>query len=227
MDDAPNFGQADAGSFKPSRPVESLKHTKEFVCALQVEANPIVANETNRFAFAVLGSDFDLCLGARASVFDCVGKQIDDDLAQHERIAQHFGQVPDPPVNLAPFDFNAQFPSHIPHERGEAHPLEAHFHVAQSGKLQQGGNHFPHMRRRLRDRLEMLAADFDERDPAVEALISLAIAACKKQGKYVGICGQGPSDHPDFARWLAAEGISSLSLNPDSVISTWQQLAKP
>ena len=73
--------------------------------------------------------------------------------------------------------------------------------------------------------LELLAADFDERDPAVKALISLAIAACKKQGKYIGICGQGPSDHPDFAQWLVAEGISSISLNPDSVISTWQKLA--
>ena len=73
--------------------------------------------------------------------------------------------------------------------------------------------------------LELLAADFDERDPAVKSLISLAIAACKKQGKYIGICGQGPSDHPDFAQWLVAEGISSISLNPDSVISTWQQLA--
>ncbi len=73
--------------------------------------------------------------------------------------------------------------------------------------------------------LELLAADFDERDPAVKALISMAIAACKKQGKYIGICGQGPSDHPDFARWLEQEGISSISLNPDSVIATWQQLA--
>ncbi|MES2584505.1 MAG: phosphoenolpyruvate synthase [Pseudomonadota bacterium] len=73
--------------------------------------------------------------------------------------------------------------------------------------------------------LELLAADFDERDPAVKALISLAIAACKRQGKYIGICGQGPSDHPDFAEWLVEEGISSISLNPDSVISTWQQLA--
>ncbi|MBK9346313.1 MAG: phosphoenolpyruvate synthase [Burkholderiales bacterium] len=73
--------------------------------------------------------------------------------------------------------------------------------------------------------LEVLAADFDERDPAVEALISMAIAACKRQGKYIGICGQGPSDHPDFAQWLVDEGISSISLNPDSVISTWQQLA--
>ena len=73
--------------------------------------------------------------------------------------------------------------------------------------------------------LELLAADFDERDPAVKALISMAIAACKKQGKYVGICGQGPSDHPDFAQWLAAEGISSLSLNPDSVVATWKGLA--
>jgi pyruvate,water dikinase len=73
--------------------------------------------------------------------------------------------------------------------------------------------------------LELLAADFDERDPAVKALISLAIAACKRQGKYIGICGQGPSDHPDFAVWLEREGISSISLNPDSVIATWQQLA--
>ena len=73
--------------------------------------------------------------------------------------------------------------------------------------------------------LPVLAADFDERDPAVKALISLAIAACKRQGKYIGICGQGPSDHPDFAQWLKDEGISSISLNPDSVIATWQQLA--
>ncbi len=74
--------------------------------------------------------------------------------------------------------------------------------------------------------LEMLAADFDERDPAIKAMIKMAITACKAQGKYVGICGQGPSDHPDFARWLADEGISSLSLNPDSVVATWQGLAK-
>ncbi|GKS82537.1 phosphoenolpyruvate synthase [Acidovorax sp. SUPP1855] len=74
--------------------------------------------------------------------------------------------------------------------------------------------------------LELLAQDFDERDPAVLALLSRAIAACKAQGKYVGICGQGPSDHPDFAEWLDKEGISSISLNPDSVIATWQQLAR-
>jgi pyruvate,water dikinase len=73
--------------------------------------------------------------------------------------------------------------------------------------------------------LELLAQDFDERDPAVEALIHLAIKACRAQGKYIGICGQGPSDHPDFAQWLAKEGITSISLNPDSVIATWQQLA--
>ncbi|MCZ2407074.1 MAG: phosphoenolpyruvate synthase [Burkholderiales bacterium] len=73
--------------------------------------------------------------------------------------------------------------------------------------------------------LELLAADFDERDPAVEALIHLAIQACRAQGKYIGICGQGPSDHPDFAQWLAKEGITSISLNPDSVMATWQQLA--
>ncbi len=73
--------------------------------------------------------------------------------------------------------------------------------------------------------LEVLAADFDERDPAVTALISQAIKACKAQGKYIGICGQGPSDHPDFAEWLTKEGISSISLNPDSVIATWKKLA--
>ena len=73
--------------------------------------------------------------------------------------------------------------------------------------------------------LEILAVDFDERDPAVQALIHMAIQACLAQGKYIGICGQGPSDHPDFAQWLADEGISSISLNPDSVIATWQQLA--
>jgi pyruvate, water dikinase len=73
--------------------------------------------------------------------------------------------------------------------------------------------------------LELLAHDFDERDPAVKALLSMAIGACKAEGKYVGICGQGPSDHPDFAQWLRDEGISSISLNPDSVVDTWQLLA--
>jgi len=73
--------------------------------------------------------------------------------------------------------------------------------------------------------LELLAQDFDERDPAVKALLSLAINACKAAGKYVGICGQGPSDHPDFAQWLRDEGINSISLNPDSVVDTWQLLA--
>ena len=73
--------------------------------------------------------------------------------------------------------------------------------------------------------LELLAADFDERDPAVKALIRMAIQACRAQGKYVGICGQGPSDHPDFATWLRDEGINSISLNPDTVIDTWRRLA--
>jgi pyruvate,water dikinase len=73
--------------------------------------------------------------------------------------------------------------------------------------------------------LEQLAHDFDERDPAVKALISRAIAACRATGKYIGICGQGPSDHPDFADWLASEGIVSISLNPDTVVETWQRLA--
>jgi len=73
--------------------------------------------------------------------------------------------------------------------------------------------------------MELLAKDFDERDPAVKFLISRAIKACRAADKYVGICGQGPSDHPDFANWLADEGIVSISLNPDSVVETWQRLA--
>jgi len=74
--------------------------------------------------------------------------------------------------------------------------------------------------------MDILARDFDERDPAVKAMISRAIAACRAVGKYVGICGQGPSDHPDFADWLAAEGIVSMSLNPDTVVETWKRLAR-
>ena len=74
--------------------------------------------------------------------------------------------------------------------------------------------------------LAQLADDFDERDPAVKAMISRAITACRATGKYVGICGQGPSDYPDFADWLAQEGIVSMSLNPDTVVETWQRLAK-
>ncbi|MGA0016023.1 MAG: phosphoenolpyruvate synthase [Burkholderiaceae bacterium] len=74
--------------------------------------------------------------------------------------------------------------------------------------------------------LELLANDFDERDPAVLALLERAIDACRAQGKYIGICGQGPSDHPDFARWLKDKGIASISLNPDTVVATWQALAK-
>ena len=73
--------------------------------------------------------------------------------------------------------------------------------------------------------MELLAADFDERDPAIKALLTKVIATCRAKGKYVGICGQGPSDHPDFAEWLMQEGIESISLNPDSVIDTWQKLA--
>ncbi len=72
----------------------------------------------------------------------------------------------------------------------------------------------------------LIAVDFDERDPAVKHMLSLAIAACRKQGKYVGICGQGPSDHPDLAKWLLDQGIGSMSLNPDTVIETWLYLAE-
>jgi pyruvate, water dikinase len=77
------------------------------------------------------------------------------------------------------------------------------------------------------DRDSGLVADaFDERDPAVKAMLRQAIQACRKAGKYVGICGQGPSDHLDFAKWLVQEGIESLSLNPDTVVDTWLQLAR-
>ncbi len=74
--------------------------------------------------------------------------------------------------------------------------------------------------------MELLAADFDERDPAVTTLIEQAIKACLAQGKYIGICGQGPSDHPDFALWLMEQGISSISLNPDTVVETWTTLGQ-
>ena len=67
---------------------------------------------------------------------------------------------------------------------------------------------------------------FDERDPAVKKMLSMAIAAAKRKQKYVGICGQGPSDHPDLAQWLMDEGIESVSLNPDTVVDTWLKLAK-
>jgi pyruvate,water dikinase len=72
----------------------------------------------------------------------------------------------------------------------------------------------------------IVAGSFDERDPAVKALLHMAIQACRKQGKYVGICGQGPSDHPDLAKWLVEEGIDAISLNPDTVVETWLFLAK-
>jgi pyruvate,water dikinase len=76
------------------------------------------------------------------------------------------------------------------------------------------------------DRDSALIADaFDERDDAVKALLAMTIAACRKHGKYVGICGQGPSDHPDLARWLLEQGIESMSLNPDTVVETWMFLA--
>jgi pyruvate,water dikinase len=72
----------------------------------------------------------------------------------------------------------------------------------------------------------LVAEGFDERDPAVIALLEMAIKACRARGKYVGICGQGPSDHADFAQWLMEHGIESISLNPDTVIETWRRLAK-
>ena len=72
----------------------------------------------------------------------------------------------------------------------------------------------------------LVAGSFDERDDAVKAMLSMAIKACRDRGKYVGICGQGPSDHPDLAEWLLDQGIESMSLNPDTVVETWLALAK-
>jgi pyruvate,water dikinase len=71
----------------------------------------------------------------------------------------------------------------------------------------------------------LVANLFDERDPAVKMLLAMAIAAANKAGKYIGICGQGPSDHPDLAEWLMDQGIDSISLNPDTVVDTWMRLA--
>jgi pyruvate,water dikinase len=72
----------------------------------------------------------------------------------------------------------------------------------------------------------IVAPLFDERDPAVKKLLAMAIQAAKAKGKYIGICGQGPSDHPDLAEWLMDQGIESVSLNPDTVVDTWLRLAK-
>jgi pyruvate,water dikinase len=77
------------------------------------------------------------------------------------------------------------------------------------------------------DRDSSLVADrFDERDPAVKALLKMAITTCNRLDKYVGICGQGPSDHFDFAEWLVKTGIQTMSLNPDTIIETWRKLAE-
>jgi pyruvate,water dikinase len=72
----------------------------------------------------------------------------------------------------------------------------------------------------------IVASLFDERNPAVKKLLAMAIQTAKKKGKYIGICGQGPSDHPDLAQWLMEQGIESVSLNPDTVVDTWLALAK-
>ena len=72
----------------------------------------------------------------------------------------------------------------------------------------------------------LVAESFDERNPAVKKMLSTAIQAARKAGKYIGICGQGPSDHPDLAEWLMEQGIESVSLNPDTVVDTWLYLAR-
>ena len=89
-----------------------------------------------------------------------------------------------------------------------------------------GSNDLTQMTLGLDRNSELVASRFDERDPAVKALLHRAIAACRRQGKYVGICGQGPSDHPDLARWLMEQGIDSVSLNPDTVVETWLYLGR-
>jgi pyruvate,water dikinase len=71
-----------------------------------------------------------------------------------------------------------------------------------------------------------IALTFDERDDAVKAMLEMAISACRAKGRYIGICGQGPSDHPDFAQWLVEHGIETISLNPDTVVETWLALAR-
>ena len=71
----------------------------------------------------------------------------------------------------------------------------------------------------------LVASSFDERNDAVKVLLSMAIKTCRARGKYVGICGQGPSDHADFAAWLMNEGIESISLNPDTIVDTWRKIA--
>jgi len=87
-----------------------------------------------------------------------------------------------------------------------------------------GSNDLTQMTLGLDRNSELVASRFDERDPAVKALLHRAVAACRKHGKYVGICGQGPSDHPDLAHWVMEEGIDSVSLNRDSVVETWLYL---
>ena len=89
-----------------------------------------------------------------------------------------------------------------------------------------GSNDLTQMTLGLDRNSELVASRFDERDPAVKALLHRAIAACRRHGKYVGICGQGPSDHPDLARWLMEQGIDSVSLNPDTVVETWLYLGE-
>ena len=89
-----------------------------------------------------------------------------------------------------------------------------------------GSNDLTQMTLALDRDSSIIAEQFDERDPAVKQMLHLAIQACRKAGKYVGICGQGPSDHPDLAKWLMEEGIESLSLNPDTVVETWLYLAR-
>ena len=89
-----------------------------------------------------------------------------------------------------------------------------------------GSNDLTQMTLGLDRNSELVASRFDERDPAVKALLHRVIAACRRQGKYVGICGQGPSDHPDLARWLMEQGIDSVSLNPDTVVETWLYLGR-
>ena len=98
-------------------------------------------------------------------------------------------------------------------------------HVVSEGSVMESATLLSSLSLHSLNGMPLLAADFDERDPAVKFMLLRAIQACQKHSKYVGICGQGPSDHQDFAKWLVEAGIESISLNPDSVVATWQALA--
>ena len=118
------------------------------------------------------------------------------------------------------------WPGHAHHTRQRAHAVElADQFLEYFDGMSIGSNDMTQLTLGLDRDSALIAHLFDERDEAVQAMLAMTIKACKAKGKYVGICGQGPSDHPDLARWLLDQGIESMSLNPDTVIETWMFLA--